>query len=147
LRIAEGGDLRLKSEVDVTMVRDERSIAQLFGDSISELTKLVRNEVDLARAEIVQKISLGSAAAKLIVAGAIFLTPGIVLVLLAVAAELMALGLSQPLAYLASGVGALIIAGTLVWIGMSRLSASALKPSATLEQIRQDKAMATELMR
>jgi AraC-like DNA-binding protein len=137
----------LKSEVDVTVIRDERSIAQLFGDSISELTKLVRNEVDLARAEIIQKINLGSAAAKLIATGAIFLTPGIVLVLLAVAAELMALGLSQPLAYLASGVGALIIAGTLVWIGMSRLSASALKPSATLEQIRQDKAMATELMR
>jgi hypothetical protein len=131
----------------VTPIRDERSIAQLFGDSISELTKLVQNEVDLARAEIVQKLSLGTAAAKLIVGGAIFLTPGIVLILLAVAAELMTLGLSQPLAYLASGVGALIIAGILVSIGMSRLSASALKPTATLDQIRQDKAMATELMR
>ena len=72
------------------MVRDERSIAQLFGDLISELTKLVQNEVDLARAEIVQKLSIGSSAAKLIVGGAIFLTPGIVLVLLAVAAELTA---------------------------------------------------------
>jgi len=131
----------------VTMIRDERSIAQLFGDSISELAKLVQNEVDLARAEIVQKLSLGTAAAKLIVGGAIFLTPGIVLVLLAIAAELTALGLSQPLAYLISGVGALIIAGILVSVGVSRLSTSALKPSATLDQIRQDKAMATELMR
>jgi Putative Actinobacterial Holin-X, holin superfamily III len=131
----------------VTMIRDERSIAQLFGDSISELAKLVQNEVDLARAEIVQKLSLGTAAAKLIVGGAIFLTPGIVLVLLAIAAELTALGLSQPLAYLISGVGALIIAGILISVGVSRLSTSALKPSATLDQIRQDKAMATELMR
>jgi Putative Actinobacterial Holin-X, holin superfamily III len=137
----------LKSEVDVAMVRDERSIAQLFGDSISELTKLVQNEVDLARAEIVQKLSIGSSAAKLIVGGAIFLTPGIVLVLLAVAAELSTLGLSQPLAYLIAGLGALIIAGVLVSIGMSRLSSSALKPSATLDQIRQDKAMAKELVR
>jgi Putative Actinobacterial Holin-X, holin superfamily III len=131
----------------VTTIRDERSIAQLFGDSISELTKLVQNEVDLARAEIVQKLSLGTAAAKLIVGGAVFLTPGIVLVLLAVAAELTTLGLSQPLAYLCSGVGALIIAGALIWVGMSRLSSSALKPTASLDQIRQDKAMATELMR
>ena len=131
----------------MTTIRDERSIAQLFGDSISELTKLVQNEVDLARAEIVQKLSLGTAAAKLVGGGAIFLTPGIVLVLLAVAAELTTLGLSQPLAYLCSGVGALIIAGALVWVGMSRLSSSALKPWATLDQIRQDKAMATELMR
>jgi putative superfamily III holin-X len=131
----------------VTPIRDERSIAQLFGDSISELTKLVQNEIDLARAEIIQKMSMGTGAAKLIAAGAIFLTSGIVLILLAVAAELTALGLSQPLAYLCSGVGALIIAGILVSIGMSRLSGSALKPTATLDQIRQDKAMATELMR
>jgi hypothetical protein len=134
-------------EVGVMMTGDERSIAQLFGDSISELTKLVQNEVDLARAEIAQKLNLGTAAAKLIGVGAIFLTPGIVLVLLAIAAELTTLGLSQPLAYLISGVAALIIAGILVGVGMSRLSSSALKPTATLDQIRQDKAMATELMR
>jgi hypothetical protein len=30
---------------------------------------------------------------------------------------------------------------------MSRLSASALRPSATLDEIRRDKIMATELMR
>lgn len=131
----------------MTMVRDQRSIAQLIGESVSELTKLVQNEVDLARAEIVQKISMGTAAAKLIIGGAILLTPGIMLILLAIAAELTALGLSQPLAYLASGVGALIIAGILVAAGMSRLSANALKPSMTLDQIKQDKAMATELIR
>ena len=131
----------------MAIVGDERSIAQLIGDAISELTKLVQNEIELARAEIVQKVSLGTAAAKLIVVGAIFLTPGIVLVLLAVASELAALGLSQPLAYLCAGLGALIIAAALMWAGMSRLSPSALKPSATLDQIRQDKAMATELMR
>lgn len=131
----------------MTQIRDERTIAQLFGDSISELTKLVQNEIDLARAEIIQKISMGTRAAQLFAGGAIFLTPGIVLILLAVAAELTALGLSQPLAYLCSGVGALIIAGILVSLGMSRLSGNALKPTATLDQIRQDKAMAAELMR
>jgi hypothetical protein len=131
----------------VATIRDDRSIAQLVGDSISELTKLVQNEIDLARAEVVQKVSMGTAAAKFVAAGAIFLTPSIVLILLAVASELTALGLSQPLAYLCSGLGALIIAAALMWAGMSRLSPSALKPSATLEQIKQDKAMATELMR
>jgi hypothetical protein len=134
-------------EVDVTSVRDERSITQLFGDSISELTKLVQNEIDLARAELTEKVSVGTSAAKFIVGGAMILTPGLVLVLLAIASELTALGLSQPLAYLCSGLGALIIATALIWAGMARLSPSALKPTATLEQIRQDQAMATELMR
>jgi hypothetical protein len=131
----------------VATIRDDRSIAQLVGDSISELTKLVQNEIDLARAEVVQKVSVGTAAAKFIVGGAMILTPGLVLVLLAIASELTALGLSQPLAYLCSGLGDLIIAAALIWAGMSRLSANALKPSAILDQIRQDKAMATELMR
>jgi hypothetical protein len=77
----------------------------------------------------------------------ILLIPGVVLVLLAVAYELAALGVSQPLAYLCSGLGALIIAVSLAWAGVSRVSAGALKPSATLDEMRRDKIMATELMR
>ena len=127
--------------------REERSISQLSSDSVSELAKLVQNEIDLARAEFGEKVSLTTAAAKFVAAGAVLFIPGLVLVLLAVASELTALGLSQPLAYLCSGVGALISAGALMWAGMSRMSASALKPSVTLDQMRQDKMMAAELTR
>jgi Putative Actinobacterial Holin-X, holin superfamily III len=70
-----------------------------------------------------------------------------VLILLAIASELIQLGLSAPLAYLCCGAGAVVIAGALAWVGLSRLSASALKPSATLDEIRRDKIMATEVMR
>jgi hypothetical protein len=131
----------------VTASREERSISQLFGDSLSELAKLVQNEIDLARAELAEKVSVTTAAAKFVIAGAILLIPGVVLVLLAVASELVAVGLSQPLAYLCSGLGALIIAVALAWAGVSRVSAGALKPSATLDEMRRDKIMATELMR
>jgi hypothetical protein len=131
----------------VTVGREERSVSQLFGDSFSELAKLVQNEIDLARAEFFEKFSDTTAAAKFFVSGAGLFIPGIVLILLAVAAELAALGLSQPLAYLCSGLGALVVAVALMWAGMSRLSAGALKPSATLDEIRRDKVMATELMR
>lgn len=131
----------------MTDLREERSISQLFGDALSELTKLVQNEIDLARAELVEKVSVTTSAAKFVAAGAILSIPAVVLILFAVAAELIALGLSQPLAYLCTGLGAAIIAGVLAWVGLSRLSASALKPSATLNEIRRDKAMATELIR
>ena len=131
----------------MTNLREERSISQLFGDSLFELTKLVRNEIDLVRAEVVQKVSVTTAAAKLVAFGMVLIIPAIVLILLAIAAELVALGLSQPLAYLCSGVGAAIVAGILTWAGLSRLSASALKPTTTLDEIQRDKVMATELMR
>ncbi len=131
----------------MTLGREERSISQLFGDSFSELAKLVQSEIDLARAEVAEKVSVTTAAAKFVVAAAVLIIPGIVLVLFAVAAELVALGLSQPLAYLCSGLGAVVVASALMWMGMSRLSGGALKPSATFNELKRDKVMVTELMR
>ncbi|MGA7200111.1 MAG: phage holin family protein [Roseiarcus sp.] len=125
----------------------ERSISQLVGDSLAELSKLVQNEIDLARAELSDKVALTGGAVKLIAAGAILLIPGIVLILFSIASELIQLGWSAPLAYLCSGGGAVVIAGALAWAGMSRLSASTLKPTLTLNEIRRDTVMATELMR
>ena len=131
----------------MTPMPGERSISQLVGDSLAGLSKLVQNEIDLARAELSDKVALTGGAVKLIAAGAILLIPGIVLILFSIASELIQLGWSAPLAYLCSGGAAVIIAGVLAWAGMSRLSASALKPSATINEIRRDTVMATELMR
>ena len=131
----------------MTPMPGERSISQLVGDLLAELSKLVQNEIDLARAELSDKVALTGGAVKLIAAGAILLIPGIVLILFSIASELIQLGWSAPLAYLCSGGGAVVIAGALAWAGMSRLSASTLKPTLTLNEIRRDTVMATELMR
>jgi Putative Actinobacterial Holin-X, holin superfamily III len=126
---------------------DERTISQLFGDSLAELAKLVQNEVDLARAELREKARQVGGAAGLIAAGAVLLIPALVLLLYAIAAWLITLGLAPPLAYLASGLGAGIIAVALVWTGIGRLSGDALKPNATMREIERDKNLAKELMR
>lgn len=126
---------------------EERSISQLFGDSLAELAKLIQNEVDLARAELRDKIDIAGGAAKLIAAGAVLFIPALVLVLFAVASALIQLGLAAPFAYLCTGLAAAILAAALVWAGMSRLSAGALMPSVTLDEIRRDQAVAGELMR
>jgi hypothetical protein len=124
-----------------------RSFSQLFGDSLAEMAKLIQNEVDLARAELGEKIETIGAAGKLIVAGGVLLIPALVLILLAISAELIQLGWSAPLAYLCSGVGAAIVAVALVLSGASRVSGNALKPSATLDEIQKDTFLAKELMR
>jgi hypothetical protein len=131
----------------VTPMPEERSISQLVGDSLAELAKLVQNEIDLARAELSERVAVTGESVKLIAAGAVLLIPGVVLILFSIASELIQLGLSPPLAYLSSGLGAVIIAVALAWAGMSRLSTSALKPSAIMDEIRRDKIMTTELMR
>jgi hypothetical protein len=126
---------------------DERTISQLFGDSLSELAKLVQNEIDLARAELREKATLMGHALGLLTAGAVLLIPALVLVLYAIAAWLIVLGLAAPLAYLASGLGAGIVAAGLIWTGIGRLSGDALKPSATIREIERGKNLAKELVR
>ena len=78
----------------MTPMPEERSISQLVGDSLAELAKLVQNEIDLARAELSVKVAVTGDAVKLIATGAVLLIPGVVLILFALASELIQLGLS-----------------------------------------------------
>ena len=126
---------------------DERSISQLLGDSISELAKLIQNEVDIIRAELLEKVSHVGGAAKLIGVGAVLMIPALVLILFAASTALIQWGLTPALAYLCTGVAAAVLSGALIWAGARRLSARALAPTATLAELQKDKTAARELMR
>ena len=90
---------------------NNRSIPDLVSDAFAQLAKLVGNEFDLARAELAEKAAQVGRAAALIGAGAIILIPALVLLLFAVAAALIHAGLSQPVSYLITGVGAAMVSG------------------------------------
>jgi hypothetical protein len=127
--------------------QNNRSIPELFSDALGQLAKLVGNEFDLARAELSEKAGQAGRAAAFIGAGAVFCIPALVLILFAIASALIRSGLSDPVAYLITGVGAAVVAGALVGIGLSRLSGDALKPKVTLDQVERDKLAAKEMVR
>jgi hypothetical protein len=131
----------------MTMPSDKSSLADLFGAALAQFAKLFQNEVDLARAELAEKAREVGGGLKFMAVGAVIVIPALVLVLMAIAAELVALGLSQPLAYLCTGVVAGVVAAVLLWIGAGRLSGDTVTPSVTLDQIRRDKNAAEEIMR
>jgi membrane protein implicated in regulation of membrane protease activity len=83
----------------------------------------------------------------LIGAGAVIMIPALVILLFAVAAALIRAGLSDPVAYLLTGLAAAVLSAILVWIGLSRLSGDALKPTVMLEQVNRDKLAAKEMVR
>jgi len=124
-----------------------RSITELFSDAVGQLAKLIGNEFELARAELSEKASQAGRAAALIGAGAVFLIPALVLLLLAISAMLISSGLSASVAYLMTGTGAALVSGAFIVTGLSRLSGDALKPSMTLEQVERDKIAAKEMVR
>jgi Putative Actinobacterial Holin-X, holin superfamily III len=124
-----------------------RSIPELFSDAVGQLAKLIGNEFDLARAELSDKANQAGRAAAIIGAGAVFLIPALVMLLFAAAAALMHAGLSDPIAYLITGVGAAGVSAALIATGLSRLSGDALKPTVTLDQVQRDKVAAKEMVR
>jgi hypothetical protein len=126
--------------------RTDRSITELLSDVLAQFAKLIGNEFDLAKAELSSKAGQVSRAVAMIAAGAVIMIPALVLLLLAVAAALMHAGFSDPVAYLLTGGGAVLLAGILVGVGVSRMSGDALKPSMTIEQLQRDKLAAKEML-
>jgi uncharacterized membrane protein YgcG len=131
----------------MSLPSSSRSIPELLSEAMGQLAKLVGNEFELARAEISQKASQAGRATAMIGAGAVILIPALVLLLFALAAALIRSGLSEPVAYLVTGLGGAIVSAALIAIGLNRMSGDALKPSVTLDQVQRDKIAAKEMVR
>lgn len=113
-----------------------RTISTLLGDALSQFAKLFQNEVDLAKAEIGEKVQNLRGALGFFAGGAVLVMPALVMALFALSAELIALGWSQPLSYLVSAILAAVVAGVLFAIGINRLD---LAPDETMRQLEKDK--------
>jgi Putative Actinobacterial Holin-X, holin superfamily III len=118
---------------------DFRKISHLAGDALSQFAKLFQNEVDLAKAELGEKVQKIGGAVGFIAAGAILVIPAVVMALFAFSAALIASGWSQPVSYLMSAVVAAVLAAVLFAVGMNRLDARNLAPRETLRQLEKDK--------
>lgn len=128
------------------MTTHDRSISELLSDVLAQLAKLIGNEFDLAKAELSSKANQVGRAMVMISAGAVIMIPALVVLLFAAAAALMHAGFSDPIAYLLTGGGAVLLAAILIGVGISRMSGDALKPSMTIEQLERDKVAAKEML-
>jgi uncharacterized integral membrane protein len=120
-----------------TSQHDLRTISTLLGDALAQFAKLFQNEVDLAKAELGEKVQKISGALIYVAAGAVLVIPALVMALFALSAALIAWGWSQPVSYLISGIVAAVIAGVLFAVGIKRLDD--LTPNETLRQLEKDK--------
>lgn len=123
---------------------DNRSVPELFSDALNQFSKLVRNEIHLARAEISLKASQAVTGIAFLLGGALLCIPALVLLLMALAAWFEVMGLGTPIADLLAGVVGLLIAALIGWTGLNRLKLENLTPRRTLEQLQRDAAAAKE---
>jgi hypothetical protein len=130
--------MSIKHDIE-TGKSDLHNISSLVGDAMTQVAKLFQNEVDLAKAELGEKVRKLGGALGLLAGGAVLVIPAIVMVLFALSSALIAAGWSPTLAYLASAIVAAAISGALIVVGIKRLDVGSVAPQETMRQLERDK--------
>jgi len=121
-----------------TMVKEEKSLGDLFSELATETSNLVKQEVALAQVEITQKaIKVGTNVGYLVVGGAVAYAA----LLSFVAALIIGLGRlldNYWLSALIVGVVILIAAAVMIMSALSALKNTGLTPTQTVETIKED---------
>lgn len=115
-----------------------RSLGAIVTELKAEVTDFLRTRQQMLMAEINQKLSAWKTGIPLLVVALLFAWVAfLVLTAALVAAVALAVG-SWGWALAIVGVGYLIIAGVLGWIGYAEISANPLKPERTLRVLKED---------
>jgi hypothetical protein len=142
--------MAIERDERVLAERDGRSLSQLFSDLTAESTALVRKEVELAKAEVGEKVNQVTTAGIALAAGGALLFAGLIVLLFAAVFGLALLlePTSPPaLSALIVAIVTMIIGGIALMIGRNRLKASNLAPRRTTESLRRDKDLVKEHVR
>ncbi|MBA2598870.1 MAG: phage holin family protein [Chloroflexia bacterium] len=130
----------------MAQLRDEKSLGDLFSDLAQDTSSLVRQEVQLAKAELTQSATeIGKAIGFMVVAGAIAYA-GFLAILAAIILGLWKVGLEGWVAALIVGLVVIAISFILIQRARAMLTASNLAPSKTVESLKEDTEWVKEQM-
>lgn len=120
----------------------DKGVVDLAGDALKEVATLLQTELQLLRAEVLEKLTFTALSAALVGAGALLLMATIVLLLQAAITALVSYGFSWSVAILIVAAAAFLVGAGLIWLGLHRLSLVRLAPSKTLDQLQKDSTIA-----
>lgn len=129
----------------MSLSNDLRSIPALFGDAVEQLGKLVSNEVQLARAEISEKVAQAGLGVAYVAAAGVLLIPVLVVLLITLALWLAQMGLSPVVSHLIAAAFGMAVSLMLGLVGLTHLKPEKLTPTVTIQQVERDVAAAKEL--
>jgi len=137
---------RAETRHDREAVRDRRSLAALFGDLLTESTTLIRQEIDLAKAEASQKVGQVGRGAAMLGAGGAVAFAGFLYLLLSASVALET-WVEPWLAPLVVGGITLVVGLVVLGAGRSRMTADSLQPRRTLRTLEEDREWARAQVR
>jgi hypothetical protein len=124
-------------------LRDNRSFGELVSAFLTGVTKMFRQEIDLAKAEMSKKVVQGAKDAIFLIIGAVLAFAGL-LTLIAAAIAALALAIPVWASALIIGILVLAIGGSFALKGISDLQKEKFVPEATIETLKEDVRWAKE---
>lgn len=124
-----------------------RSIIDLFGDLVDQMSTLFRQEIQLAKTEMAEKTNQAAGAAAQVAIGGVFLLAALIFLLHGVVAWLAHLGLEPRWGFLAVALLVGVVGYLLLNRGKNELKAASLTPRRTTEQLQRDAAVVREQVR
>lgn len=115
-----------------------RNPAALFGDVLTHVSNLVRNEVDLARAEVSENINTAGVAIGLLIGSVILALTALNVLVAAVVAALTEAGIEPGWSALIVGLALAAVAYGLMTKGINDLKLSSLAPRRAARNVKRD---------
>lgn len=147
-RRASAADLaaaeRAAAEEAAQRRHSEPSLGQLFSDLSNDFSRLARQEIHLARAEVMQSVKRASGSAITIAAGGAIAYAGVMVLLAAATIALGAFFDNYALAALIVGAIVLVIGGILIASGQAALKRTNFVPEQTMQTLEDDAKWAKE---
>jgi hypothetical protein len=128
----------------VTQQRDQRSLGELFGDLSRQMSALVRQEIELARAEVTGKATAAARDVAIMGSGIGLLYAALLALIGAAVLFLVDQGVSPSLAALIVAIVVAIIGGLLVMSSRQALANRDMAPKRTVETLKDDAEWAKE---
>ncbi len=119
-------------------VAAQRSAGGLLGDALGHMSALVRNEVDLARAEVNENLTRAGVAIGLLAGAVVVALVALNVLAAALVAALTAAGIPAGWSAIIVGVVLAIIAYLMVKKGTDDLKLNSLAPTRTAANVRRD---------
>lgn len=111
-----------RSQVRASHARAEPSLGELFSSASRDVSALVQSEIALAKSELRQDVKKGAAGGAMLAVAGVLAFVALIMISVAAAYAIVALGLHPAWAFLIVGVVYLVVAGALAFVGKNLLA-------------------------
>lgn len=127
--------------------QDQRSVFDVFTNVVDTMSLLFRKEVELAKAEMSEKVTQVSNGATSAAVGAVLIVPALVILLWAAVMWLEVAGVPLRWGTLIVGVVVALIGGMMMRGGLAAARGTTLTPTRTTNQLQRDAGLIKEQVR